>query len=250
MEARAVSNAERVPWRVLIADGDAATRDRIRAALDSDGRFKVTAEAADAAEAVAVALAEKPDVCLVDLRLPGGGLAAIWEIAARLPESRVVVLTVSDDDTDLFGALRAGVDGYLPKTMSAGLLPDALDGARSSAVVVERTLVPRVLERYRRRDPRSRRPARAQAPASRLTGREREVLELLAQGWSTAEIAGWLVLSPSAVRVHIASIVRKLGVTDRAAAADFFRRRMDLLTAFGYPPGKWFPRRRPAPPAA
>jgi two-component system NarL family response regulator len=214
-----------------MAEGDVATRDGIRAVLDRDGGFEVVAEAADAAEAVQSALSEKPDVCLLDLSLPGGGLAAIWEIAARLPEAKVVVLAQSDDDADLFGALRAGVDGYLLTSMNLDLLPDALVRACSGAAADQRPLAPPVLQRFRRRDPRTRRPATGETARRRLTVREREVLELLAQGWSTAEIAGWLVLSHSAVRVHIASIVRKLGVGDRAAAADLFRRRMDVLTA-------------------
>jgi DNA-binding NarL/FixJ family response regulator len=215
-----------MPWRVLIADDHAPTRDDIRRALDGDGRFEVTAEAADAAAAVHSALREKPDVCLLDLRMPGGGLAAIWEIAARLPEARVVVLTVSDDDADLFGALRAGVDGYLLKTMNLNRLPDALNGVCSGEAAMERALVARVLERFRRQEPRWRRTAGGMPTRRRLTSREWEVLELLAQGRSTAQIAEQLVLSPSAVRVHIASIVHKLGVPDRAAAAALFRRRL------------------------
>jgi DNA-binding NarL/FixJ family response regulator len=226
----AVGNAQRTAWRVLIAGDHSPASERMRAALGRDERFEITADAGDAAAAVREALRDKPDVSLLDLRMPGGGLAAIWEIAARLPEARVVVLSDSEEDPELFGALRAGVDGYLLKTMATGHFPDALDRACSGAAPVQRGFVPHVLERFRTRDPRSRRPAGGQAARRRLTSREREILELLAQGWSTAEIAGWLVLSPSAVRVHIAAIVRKLGVADRAAAADFFRRRMDVLT--------------------
>lgn len=214
------------PWRVLIADDHRETRDDIRRALDRDKRFEVTAEAADAATAVASALSENPDVCLLDLRMPGGGLAAIWEIAARLPETKVVVLTVSDEDADLFSALRAGVDGYLLKTTTLNRLPDVLDGVCSGEAIIQRSLIARVVERVRRREPGFRELARM-AGRKRLTVREWEVLELLAHGWSTAEIAEQLVLSRSAVRVHIASVVRKLGVTDRAAAADLFRRRWD-----------------------
>lgn len=213
--------------RVLIADDHQPTRDDIRRAVDRDERFEIIVEAADAAEAVNSALREKPDVCLLDLRMPGGGLAAIWEIAARLPETRVLVLTVSDDDADLYRALRAGVDGYLLKTMDLNRLPDALDGVCSGEAVIQRTLVARLLERFRQREPGSWQPAANKAAQKRLTVREWEVLELLAHGWSTAEIAERLVLSRSAVRVHIASIVRKLGVPDRAAAADLFRRRFD-----------------------
>ena len=240
-----MSNPERIPWRALIAEGDSAARDVIRAVLDRDEDFEVVADAADAAGAVQSALREKPDVCLVDLAVPGGGLAATWEIAARLPDAKVVVLAQSDDDADLFGALRAGVDGYLLTTMKWDLLPDALDRVCSGTAEDQRALTPQVPHRFRRRDPRSRRPASGEAARRRLTAREREVLDLLAQGWSTAEIAGWLVLSHSAVRVHIASIVRKLGVPGRAAAADLFRRRIDILTACRSGAGKWLPRSSP-----
>ena len=86
--------------------------------LRDDDRFDVCAVAADAAQAVQAALWERPDVCLLDIRMPGNGVAAAWEIAARLPAAKIVMLTVSDDDADLFAALRAGADGYLLKTMN------------------------------------------------------------------------------------------------------------------------------------
>ena len=220
-----MNNVARMPWRVLIADDHLPTRDDIRRALDGDRRFEVAREVADAPEAVRSALREKPDVCLVDLRMPGDGLAAIWEITARLPEVKIVVLTVSDDDADLFGALRAGVDGYLLKTMNFNRLPDELESVCSGEAAIQRTLIARVLERFRQRQARWRQDAGREAGWRRLTSREWEVLELLAQGRSTAEIAERLVLTRSAVRVHISSIVRKLGVSGRAAAADLFRRR-------------------------
>ncbi len=222
-----MSSVARIPWRVLVADDHSPTRDDICRALKHAGRFEVAAQAADAAGAVQSALRERPDVCLLDLRMPGGGLAAVWEIAARVPETKIVVLTVSDEDADLFAALRAGVKGYLLKTMNMNRLPDALDGVCSGEAAIHRTLIARVLERFRRREPARWQPLAREASRRRLTVREWEVLELLADGGSTAEIAAQLVLSRSAVRVHIASIVRKLGVADRAAAADLFRRQCD-----------------------
>ena len=212
------------PLRVLIADDHPPTRDDVRRALAGDDRFDVCASAADAAEAVQAAVREQPDVCLLDIRMPGSGLAAAWEIAARLPAAKIVMLTVSDEDADLFAALRAGADGYLLKTMNLRRLPDALVGACSGEAAMPRTLVARVLERFHGREPRWRHPAGGEYAGRRLTSREWEVVELLAQGRSTAEIAQRLVLSASAVRVHIASIVRKLNVADRAAAAELFRR--------------------------
>lgn len=212
------------PLRVLIADDHPPTRDDVRRALERDGRFDICASVADAAEAVQAAVRERPDVCLLDIRMPGSGLAAAWEISARLPQAKIVMLTVSDEDTDLFAGLRAGADGYLLKTMNLRRLPDALAGVCSGEAAMQRTLVARVLERFHGREPRWRHLAPG-CPEARLTSREWEVLELLAQGRSTAEIASRLVLSASAVRVHIASIVRKLDVADRAAAAELFHRR-------------------------
>ncbi len=184
--------------RVLIADDHPPTRNDVRRALDADARFRVCAEAADAAQAVHAAVVEQPDICLVDIRMPGGGLAAVWEIRARLPQAKIVVLTVSDDEDDLFTALRAGADGYLLKTMDLNRLADTLSGVRSGEAAMQRVLVTRVLEHFRRREPNWRQPG-AGPGRWRLTSREWEVLELLAQGRSAAEIARQLVTSLSAV---------------------------------------------------
>ena len=115
------------PVRVLIADDHAPTRSDVREALEESGRFTVCAEAPDAAAAVEAAVRERPEVCVLDVRMPGGGVAAVWEIAARLPETKIVMLTVSADDGDLFAALRAGADGYLLKATDLGPLPEALE---------------------------------------------------------------------------------------------------------------------------
>jgi DNA-binding NarL/FixJ family response regulator len=212
------------PLRVLIADDHAPTRDDVRRALEGEQRFDVCASAADAAGAVQGAVRERPDICLLDIRMPGSGLAAAWEIAARLPRTKIVMLTVSDQDDDLFAALQAGAHGYLLKTMNLQRLPDALAGVCFGEAAMPRALVARVLERFHGREPRWRHPVGSRSAGRRLTSREWEVLDLLAQGRSTAEIAQRLVLTASAVRVHIASIVGKLQVADRAAAADLFRR--------------------------
>jgi DNA-binding NarL/FixJ family response regulator len=212
------------PLRVLVADDHVPTRDDVCRVLGGDERFDVCAAVADAAAAVQKAVYEKPDVCLLDVRMPGSGIAAAWEIAARLPRAKIVMLTVSDDDDELFSALRAGADGYLLKTMNLRRLPDALAGVCRGEAAMQRTLVAHVLERFHGHEPRWRRLAATQSPERRLTSREWEVLELLAQGCSTAEIAQRLVLSASAVRVHIASIVRKLNVPKRADAIKLFQR--------------------------
>ena len=213
------------PLRVLIADDHAPTRHDVARALEADGRLEVCALVGDAATAVQAALRERPDICLLDVRMPGSGLAAAWEIAGRLPQAKLVMLTVADDDADLFAALQAGAVGYLLKTMNLKRLPEALCGACSGEAAIPRALVARVLEALRKREPRWRQLVDGTGPERRLTSRQWEVLELLAQGASTAEIASKLVLSASAVRVHISSIVRKLEVADRHAATRLFHQR-------------------------
>lgn len=209
---------------MLVADDHAPTRDDVRRALAADRALEVCAMAADAAQAVQAALVKRPDICLLDVRMPGSGVAAAWEIAARLPEAKIVMFTVSDDDADLFAALRAGADGYLLKSMPLGRLRDALIGVCSGEAAMQPALVARVLSRFHGREPQWRPVAGNGDAAGRLTSREWQVLELLAQRQSTAQIARALVLSASAVRVHIAAVVRKLEVADRAAAAELFRR--------------------------
>lgn len=209
--------------RVLVADDHAPSREDIQRALERDQRFSVCASVPDAAEAVQAAVRERPEICLLDIRMPGDGLAAAWEIAARLPQAKIVMLTVSDDDADLFAALRAGAHGYLLKSMNFGQLPDALDAVLSGEAAMSGVLVARVLEQFRGHEPRWRQPVGDRCLRQRLTSREWEILALLARQQSTGEIASKLMLSAVAVRVHIAAIVRKLGVADRAAAVDLFR---------------------------
>jgi DNA-binding NarL/FixJ family response regulator len=215
------------PLRVLIADDHEPTRAELGRALAADPAFEVCALVADAPRAVAAAVAERPDICLLDVRMPGGGVAAAWEIGARRPAAKIVMFTVSDDDADLFAALRAGADGYLLKTMNLRQLPDVLDGIFSGEAAMSRALVARVIEHFHGREPRWRQRVADDSFGGRLTSREWEVLGLLAQGHSTSAIARRLVLSSSAVRAHIAAIVRKLGVSDRGAAIELFRQRSE-----------------------
>jgi DNA-binding NarL/FixJ family response regulator len=223
-------------FRVLIADGYAATRISVRRVLIEDARFEVCAESGNAAGAVAAAVRERPDVCVLDVELPGGGLSAAWEIGGRLPQAKLVMLTVSDADGDLFAALRAGAEGYLLKTAEFSHLPDLLAGVCAGEAAVDPVFVARLIRHFRTREPRWRQPVDRVAagprragsdstpPGARLTSREWEVLQLLSEELSTAQIAGSLMISSSAVRVHIAAAVRKLGVPDRAAAVEILRR--------------------------
>lgn len=210
--------------RVLVADDHAPIREEVARVLARDGRFEVCGSVADAAAAVQAGVQEHPDVCLLDVHMPGSGVAAAWELSARLPEAKIVMFTVSEEDADLFAALQAGAEGYLLKEMDLRRLPDALAGVCAGEAAMQRQLVARVLERFQGREPRRRRIAAGDDARERLTSREWEVLALLAAGRSTGEIARTLVLSRSAIRTHVTRIVRKLKVADRAAAVELFRR--------------------------
>ena len=187
------------------------------------------AEVATAADAVAAADRERPDLCLLDVHMPGNGIAAAAQIAARHPETAIVMLTVSDGDDDLFAALRAGVKGYLLKDIDPGRLALALEGVLAGEAALPRALVARVLDEFRAR----RRRRRLFLPAgcgSTLTDREWETLELLAEGLSTAEVAARLVVAPVTVRRHAASIVKKLHVPDRRSLLRLLREPERLAT--------------------
>jgi DNA-binding NarL/FixJ family response regulator len=209
--------------RLVLADDHAPTRADLRATLEADGGFRVAAEASDAAGAIAAALRHRPDLCLLDLNMPGGGLDACWEIVSRLPETKVVMLTVSAESEALFRALRSGAAGYLLKDIDPRRLPHALRDVIAGQPAIPRALVSRMMDEFRSGDPRRRAIASPEELRSRLTSREWQVLELMAEGRSTGEIAERLTISQSAVRAHITAVVRKLGASDREDAIARFR---------------------------
>jgi DNA-binding NarL/FixJ family response regulator len=209
--------------RVLLADDHAPTRAGVRQVLEQDG-FRVCAEVASGPAAVEAALAEEPDVCLLDIRMPGGGIAAASEIASALPEAAIVMLTVSRDDADLFDALRAGACGYLLKDVDRAELPAALRGALAGEAPLPANLVARLIEEFRERG-RRKRLLLKKNPGVQLRNREWEVLELLREGLSTAEIAQRLFIAEVTVRTHVSSILKKLRVPDREAAVQLLEER-------------------------
>jgi DNA-binding NarL/FixJ family response regulator len=210
--------------RVLLADDHVPTRNDIRQALEVDGRFAVCAEAGDAAAAIEGAVQEAPDVCVLDVHMPGGGVAAAWEISTRLPQTKIVMLTVSRDDTDLFASLRAGAAGYLLKDMDPTQLPTALGDVLNGEAALPPELVARVIEEFRDRSPR-RRAVLARGGYETLTSREWQVLDLLRQELTTAAIARRLVVSPVTVRSHVNNILRKVRAESREALLQDFEER-------------------------
>jgi DNA-binding NarL/FixJ family response regulator len=200
---------------VLIADDHVPVRAGVRLALERGG-CEVCADAANADDAIAAAVRERPDVCLVDLGMPGNGMRAVAEIAAQVAGTRVVVLTVSNSKDDLLDALRAGAVGYLLKDMDPSRLPVVVRAVAAGETAIPRALSAVLVDELRRRPTQP--LLAADGVAMRLTAREWEILELLADGQSTSEISARLFVDQVTVRRHVSATMRKLGVTTRAEA--------------------------------
>lgn len=209
------------PLRALIADDHPLVRDGIRQALMRQG-VDVCAQAADGPGAIAAALRERPDVCLLDIDMPGNGIVAAQEISEQLPETAVVMLTVSDDVRDLLAAVRAGAVGYLLKESDPDRLAFALSGVVAGEAALPRRLTARVLDHVRASATRRRLTLRMPRGV-RLTDREWDVLELMHDEMTTRDVAAQLSISPVTVRRHLASAVAKIGVGDRDAALALVR---------------------------
>lgn len=200
----------------MLADDHATARLGVRMALE-DGGFQVVAEAVDAPSAVAAALEHRPDLCLLDVYMPGGGIVAAAELAEALPGMPIVMLSVSDTNDDLFDALRAGACGYLLKDTDPQRLPFALRAVLEGEAPLPRVLTARLITEFRRHG-RERRIADADGSLVTLSERESEVLELLRTELTTKQVAHRLGISPVTVRRHVSEALRKLRVSDRGAA--------------------------------
>jgi DNA-binding NarL/FixJ family response regulator len=207
--------------RVLVAEADQPTRTGLRLVL-TDAGFHVAGEAADAGAAVDIAVAERPDVALVASQLPGGGMAAARRIASRVARARLVVLTSRPSGEELLEAVMAGADAYLGADVSLERLPTILRGVLAGEVALPRRHSRQLLEALRGRD--ARRSRFATRTDAVLTDREWEVLQLVADGAPTGEIGRRLGISDVTARRHISSLMAKLGVSDRAGAAELLRR--------------------------
>ncbi len=198
--------------RVLIADDHALFRDGLRSLLEARG-IDVVAEARNGREAVELARRERPDVVLMDLAMPEvGGLAATRIISADLPDVRVVVLTASEEDADLFEAIKSGAQGFLPKDIEARRLIDLLDGVTRGEAALTPGLARKLLDEFAQPG-----VARQEHASTGLTDRERDVLELLVQGvTSNRELAERLVVSENTVKYHLRNILAKLHLENRA----------------------------------
>jgi DNA-binding NarL/FixJ family response regulator len=210
--------AEAAPISLLIVDDHPVVRDGLSALFARDPEFEVLGEAADGAEAIRLAQALKPDVILMDLRMPGmDGLTAITELAKRRVPARVLVLTTYDTDSYVLPAIEAGATGYLLKDAPRADLLRAVRAAARGEAVLAPAVTARLMSRVRT------------PGAGPLSHRELEVLELIAAGTTNREAAARLFITEATVKTHLLNIYAKLGVGDRAAAvAEAFNR--GLLT--------------------
>lgn len=212
--------------RIVVADAYAPFRLGLRIALEQGG-FVIAGEATTGPDAVDLALTEAPDLCLIDLSLPRGGLATARAISTALPETAVVMLATPGGSDDVLRAIRAGASGCLLKTMDVERLPVALRAVLDGEPAIPRALVRRLVEDIQERErPRVLPFIRGQRVS--LTPRQGQVLDLMRQQLPTREIAHRLGISEVTVRRHASAVMHKLDAPDRSAA-------VDLLGAHGAP---------------
>jgi NarL family two-component system response regulator LiaR len=205
------------PIRVLIADDHAVVRQGLRTFLDLQEDLVVVAEAEDGHAALAAAVREAPDVVLMDLVMPRlDGIAAIRALRERVPGARVIALTSFGDDERVFPAVRAGAAGYLLKDVEPAELVRSIRIVHAGQSVVHPSVASRLLEELADDG-----AATGRAPGEVLTGREREVLRLIARGQSNKRIARELGVSEKTVKTHVSHVLSKLGLTARTQAALF-----------------------------
>jgi len=199
--------------RVLLCDDQALVRGGFRMILDARPDIEVVGEAEDGLQAVAQVRALEPDVVLMDVRMPNlDGIEATRRIVSSGARARVLILTTFDPDEYVYEAIRVGASGFLLKDVEPGELVDAIRVVAAGNALLGSTVTQRLLERFAGSSP-------AQARSlDDLTERELEILRLVAEGLSNAEIADRLVVGETTVKTHVSSVLRKLGVRDRVQA--------------------------------
>ena len=203
--------------RVLIVDDHDLFRDGIASLLSARG-YEVVGQASDGLEAVIRARELRPDLVLMDIRMPNmGGLEATRFITSEMPDVKVVMLTVSDDEADLFEAIKSGAQGYLLKKLKSEVFFDLISGVRSGEAPISPRMASKMLAEFLQ----GQTPHSKAERKSTLSAREMEVLELVAQGKNNKDIAASLIISESTVKYHLRNILDKLHLDNRAQAAAY-----------------------------
>jgi DNA-binding NarL/FixJ family response regulator len=201
--------------RILLADDQALVRGGFRMILEAEPDIQVVGEAADGSEVVERALETRPDLVLMDVRMPAlDGIEATRRLLAALPATRVLILTTFDLDEYVVDAFRAGASGFLLKTAPPQQLVAAVRTVQEGDALLAPVSTRRLIEQVAR-------PVTAPPALEQLTVREQDVLRLLARGLTNAEIAGELVVEPSTIKSHVASVLSKLNLRDRVHAVVF-----------------------------
>ncbi len=203
--------------RVLLADDYALFRRGLASLLAAESDFEVIGEAVDGLQALEMTRELMPDVILMDVSMPVmNGLEATCRIKAEMPYARIVILTISDGESSLLEAVKSGADGYLPHKVEPQVLYGTLRGIARGEAPVSRTMAARLLEEFGRRGEPG---AAAAASVAGLTVREREVLQQVARGRNSEEIAKSLAIAENAVKNHLKNVLEKVHLESRAQAA-------------------------------
>ena len=204
--------------RVLIVDDQMLMRQGLQTLLDLENDIQVVGQASDGTEAVSVVAHTKPDVVLMDVRMPRlNGVEATRQIRAQTPQTQVIILTTFDDDEYVFEGLRAGAMGYLLKDVSAEDLTDAIRRVARGEALIQPSIARKVVSEFARLGAETKK-TEANVLLDPLSERELEILKLIAQGMSNREIAATLFITEGTAKNHISNILSKLGVRDRTQA--------------------------------
>jgi len=208
------------PVRIIVADDHQVVRTGFAALLDTQADFTVLGTASDGAEAVQMSLELRPDVVLMDVRMPGtDGIEATRQLIGGEDSPRVIILTTFDLDEYVYDALRAGASGFLLKDVTAERLFDAVRVVAAGEALLAPAITRRLISEFARLRPQaSSQPESPAATIGELTPREAQVLRLLAEGLSNPEIAGRLVVTEETVKTHVSRVLHKLGLRDRTQA--------------------------------
>jgi two-component system nitrate/nitrite response regulator NarL len=201
------------PARILLVDDHALMRKGLAALLASRPGFRVVGEASDGLEAIELARKTMPDLILMDVHMPRcTGPEATQAITREMPHVKVVMLTVSDEDRDLFEAIKSGAQGYLLKNLEPEQLFELLERTQRGEAALSRSMMARILDEFQH-------PDQAQAGQEELTERELEVLRLVVEGATNSEIGEALVITENTVKMHLRNILAKLHLQNRIQAA-------------------------------